>query len=291
MPVASSVRSQMMKLFRKNKKDKSLVNNSVSASINNTSNYSELSVEQQQQSFNRGTSRRGSKIFRSIRKKFSRSKSALSSSKLKEEKDLEEERGLVGKSRSGGKLKINSSDETGHLSKLVSADSSRNREHGSGCCGEPSVPIGVEMKDLSPVSPAAIVIEPPALDVEYCCGKDSVEVHHQLEKGVGVVIVEDDEGSKLTVLREGSTSEVKRRSYEMSMNRNSELTAPPPVANKTHHRMSYTGGNETAVAKKVADGPSSGGAGRPTSGTSSTMGRPVHRNATAGRRGGGKVSF
>ncbi|CAL8110674.1 unnamed protein product [Orchesella dallaii] len=81
MPVASSVRNQMMRLFRKgNKKGKGLVNNDASGSTSiNTANscYSELSEDNSSQIFKRSKSRRGSKLFRSIRKRFSRSKSYL----------------------------------------------------------------------------------------------------------------------------------------------------------------------------------------------------------------------
>lgn len=81
MPVASSVRNQMMRLFRKkNKKGKGLVNNQSTGSTSiNTANscYSELSEDNSSQIFKRSKSRRGSKLFRSIRKRFSRSKSYL----------------------------------------------------------------------------------------------------------------------------------------------------------------------------------------------------------------------
>ncbi|ODN05667.1 hypothetical protein Ocin01_01018 [Orchesella cincta] len=83
MPVASSVRNQMMRLFRKgNKKGKGLVNKDASGSTSiNTANscYSELSEDNSSQIFKRSKSRRGSKLFRSIRKRFSRSKSYLQS--------------------------------------------------------------------------------------------------------------------------------------------------------------------------------------------------------------------
>lgn len=84
MPVASSVRNQMMRLFRKgNKKGKTLVNkenqpSTGSTSINGANScYSELSEDNSSQIFKRSKSRRGSKLFRSIRKRFSRSKSYL----------------------------------------------------------------------------------------------------------------------------------------------------------------------------------------------------------------------
>jgi hypothetical protein len=93
MPVASSVRSQMMRLFKK-KKDKSCATASksvsTSASINNptttpsTSKYSELSVDANPEFYRGGTSR-GSKIFQSIRKRFSSKSKSSSKLRLKEE--------------------------------------------------------------------------------------------------------------------------------------------------------------------------------------------------------------
>ena len=78
MSLVSSVRGQMMRLFRRNKKDKGLVNASVSTSIN-----ADISESGETLPFERRSTRRGSKLLRSFRKRFSRSKGQLSSGVVK----------------------------------------------------------------------------------------------------------------------------------------------------------------------------------------------------------------
>jgi len=337
----------MMKLFRKNKKEsKSLVGKkeksskskdtsanagtttSVSTSFG-TSNYSELSGDTGITSgggeFGRGNSHRGSKLFRSIRKRFSRSKSsAINSSQTGERTGLV----IVSpeKITGGTVLPTTSKDKTtseknncncsvissssyipllestsvnshNNISGIVRSSGAVADEYGCGCGNE----VRVQKEDMTTSvsgvtgSSRIVVIEPPVVEdtdgnVDLISAVSNIanitkvsseklddKIHKNSEDCSGVV-------EKIQEVEEEEGSSVNRRSYEMSMNRNSELTVPVPPnsgsGNKPHHhRMSYTGGND---GKK-----STASEGRPVS---STAGRPVHRNVT-GRRGGGKVRY
>jgi len=72
MPIVASMRSQIIKLFQRNQKDKSLVKTNDSASIN-TNNSGNLEQQTSNQPFYGNKIRKGSSFFRSIRKKFARS--------------------------------------------------------------------------------------------------------------------------------------------------------------------------------------------------------------------------